>query len=123
MKIFSVCLFLGLIALNFIDVALRVENLNLEMFTHNLVRFFVGFLFLGIWVWYKQKLKFKVSLYLVLVILVSDDIYDYIRDINNLSFEMLIHDLYILIWGALSGFFFVKYLYRKTLNDQNESKL
>ncbi len=119
MKLFFGCLFGGLVVLYFIDAALRVDNLNFEMFTHNLVRFFVGFLFLGIWVWYEHKLKFKISLYFILAFLVSDDIYDYIRDINNLSFEMMIHDFFVVIWGALVGLFFVKYFHQKNRLDKD----
>ena len=110
MKIFSVCLLLGLVVLYFIDAALSIDNLNMEMFTHNLVRFFAGFIFLGIWVWYKHKLKFKVSLYIIVAFLVSDEIYDYFRNIDNFNFDMLLHDLVIVIWGAISGFFFSKFI-------------
>ncbi|MCK4843259.1 MAG: hypothetical protein KAT04_15465 [Methylococcales bacterium] len=112
MKIFSACLLTGLVILYFIDSALSIENLNMEMFTHNLVRFFAGFVFLGIGGWYKHKLKFKISLYLIVIFLVSDDIFDYIRNIDNLSFDMLLHDLFIVIWGALSGFFFLKSIFK-----------
>ena len=110
MKIFSACLLLGLVVLYFIDSALSIDNLNMEMFTHNLVRFFVGFIFLGIWVWYKHKLKLKVSLYIIVAFLVSDEIYDYFRNIDNLNFDMLLHDLVIVSWGAISGFFFSKFI-------------
>ncbi len=108
MKPLLLCIFPGLILLYFLDAALRVENLNLEMLTHNLVRFFTGFLFLGIWVWYEHKLKFKVSMYFILVFLISDDIFDYFRDIDNLSLEMILHDTFVLIWGAVTGYFFIK---------------
>jgi len=108
-------LIIGLILLYFLDAALRVENLNLEMLTHNLVHFFAGFVFLGIWVWYGHRLKLKVSMYIILVLLISDNIFDYIRDIDNLTFEMLIHNLFLVGWGAISGFFYTKYLlWKKT---------
>jgi len=110
MKIFSACILLGLVVLFFIDTALSIDDLNMEMFTHNLVRFFTGFVFLGIWVWYKHKLKFKVSLYFIMAFLVSDAIYDYVRNIDNLNFDMLLHDFVIVIWGAISGFFFSKFI-------------
>lgn len=108
MRIFSTCLLTGLLILYFIDAALSIDNLSIEMLTHNLVRFFSGFVFLGIWNWYRHRLKLKVSLYLILIFLVSDDIYDYIRNIDTLNFEMLLHDLFIVIWGAVSGYFFIK---------------
>jgi hypothetical protein len=113
MKIFSACLLIGLVILYFIDAAFNIDNLNREMFLHNLVRFFSGFVFLGIWNWYKHKLKIKVALYLILAFIVSDGVFDYVRNIDNLTFEMLFHDSYVVIWGATSGFFFEK-LFKKT---------
>ena len=103
-------LVVGFILLFFVDSAFRVEILNLEMFIHNLVRFFAGFVFLGIWGWYEHRLKFKISMYIILSFVIADDIYDYIRDIDSLRPEILLHDLFIVVWGAISGFFFVKYL-------------
>lgn len=113
MKTFLSSLFIGLILLYFLDISLRVGSLNLEMFIHNLVRFFTGFVFLGIWVWKKHKLKFKIAMYIILVFLISDDIFDYVRGINNLRLEILIHDFYVVVWGAVSGYFFSKYLHWK----------
>lgn len=106
----SITFFTGLIVLYFLDSAFKIENMNLEMFTHNLVRFFAGFVFLGIWVWYEHKLKFKIALYLILFFLISDDIFDYIRDVDSMSLEVFIHDFVVVLWGALSGFFFVKHI-------------
>jgi hypothetical protein len=113
MKKLLVTLIIGLVLLYFLDTAFHIKNLNLEMLTHNLVRFFSGFVFLGIWVWYKHQMKLKISLYIILGFLISDVIFDFIREINNLSFEMLIHDLFIVVWGAISGFFFIKHLHSK----------
>ena len=73
-----------------------------------------GFVFLGIWVWYKHRLKLKVALYFVLALLVSDEIMDYLRDINNLRLETIIHDSFIVLWGALIGFFYMRGLKRKS---------
>lgn len=117
MKKLSSTLVFGVILLYFIDIALRIEPLDIEMLTHNLVRFFSGFVFLGILVWHNQKLKFKFAMYCILIFLISDDIYDYLRTINNLRLEMLLHDLYLVVWGAISGFFFMRYLYKKIPTD------
>jgi hypothetical protein len=110
MNKFISSLLVGLILLYFVDIALRVHNLNLEMLTHNLVRFFAGFVILGIWVWDEHKIGLKVSLYIILAFLISDDIFDYIRGVDNISVPMFLHDLYIVFWGAISGLFFVKCL-------------
>jgi len=110
MKTFYACLVIGLVILNFIDAALEIDNLNREMLFHNLLRFSSGFVFLGIWNWYTHKLKIKAALYLIFAFMVSDGIFDYVRNIDNLTFEILFHDSYVVIWGALSGFFFEKWL-------------
>ncbi len=114
MRIFSTCLLLGLVILYFLGAAFKIDNLNMEMFLHNLGRFFSGFVFLGIWNWYKHRLKIKVALYLILAFIVSDYIFDYMRNLDNLTFEMLFQDSYIVIWGAISGFFFEK-LFKKNI--------
>ncbi|MDF1583306.1 MAG: hypothetical protein P1P78_08355 [Methyloprofundus sp.] len=110
MKLFYAVIGIGLMVFYFIDAAFHIDTLSLEMLTHKLVRFFVGFTILGIWGWYEQKISIKIALYIILALLVSDDIFDYIRHIDNLSFEMIIHDLLILAWGAVAGFFFMRRL-------------
>ena len=113
-------LIIGMIFLYFLDAAFQIDNLNMEMFTHNAVRFVTGFVFLGIWVWSKHKLRFKVAMYFILALLVSDDIVDYIRDINNLNLEMFIHDTFVLLWGAVIGFFHMRNLKRKNASPPTE---
>lgn len=108
MKVFYAVLGVGLILLYFLDAAFHIDSLTLEMLTHNLVRFFAGFGILGIWAWHQHKLEVKMSLYIILAFLISDDIFDYFRHIDNLNFEMLIHDVVVLFWGALAGFFFMR---------------
>lgn len=108
MKKFISSLLVGLILLYLVDIALRVNSLNLEMLIHNLVRFFAGFVILGIWIWDEHKIRLKISLYIILAFLISDDIFDYFRGIDNISVPMFLHDLYIVLWGAISGMFFVK---------------
>ncbi len=110
MKSFYAALFIGFIIFYFLDSAFHIDSFSLEMITHNLVRFFAGFGILGIWGWYEQRIEIKIALYILLVFLVSDDIFDYIRQVNSLSFEMIIHDLLMLIWGAIAGFLFMRRL-------------
>lgn len=110
MKSFYAVLFIGLIVFYLVDTAFHIDSSNLEMITHNLVRFFAGFAILGLWAWYEQRIKIRIALYILLVFLVSDDIFDYYRHINNFSFEMIIHDVLMLGWGALAGFFFMRRL-------------
>ncbi len=110
MKKILLCLFVGLILFYFLDIAFHVKNFNVEMFVHNLLRFFVGFILIGIWVWHKQKLKFMTAVYIILALLLADSISDYMRDLNNLRFEMMIHDALVIAWGAITGYLFVRHL-------------
>lgn len=113
MKTILPVVIIGLIVLYFLDAAFQIDNLNLEMLVHNTVRFVSGFVILGIWVWYKHRLKLKVALYFLLALLISDDIMDYVRDINSLGLEMVIHDSVMVIWGAIIGFLYMRRLKRK----------
>lgn len=113
MKLLTAVFILGLIIQYFMDTALRLENINLEMFIHNLIRFFTGFIILGIWVSYKHKLKLKIALYLVVALLLADHIADYMRSVDNLKLEMLIHESYLILWGALMGFLSMRCFNRK----------
>ncbi len=108
MKLFYVVIGIGLIIFYFIDVAFHIDTFSLEMLAHKLAHFLVGFGVLGIWRWYEHKISIKIALYIILAFLVSDDIFDYIRDINNFSLEMIIHDLLMISWGAVAGFFFMR---------------
>ncbi len=110
MKLFYAVLGMGVIVFYFVDSAFHIDTFSLEMLTHKLVRFFIGFAILSIWGWYEEKISIKIALYIILAFLVSDDIFDYIRDIDSLSFEMIIHDLLMLAWGAVAGFFFMRRL-------------
>ena len=109
----------GMILLYFIDAALKVELLNLEMLAHSLIRFITGFLILGIWCLYAQKIKFKYSIYIILILLLADDIYDYYRAVDSLTPEIVLHSLYMLFWGACMGYIVMKY-FRKEQQKENQ---
>lgn len=113
----SAVIIVGLIALYFMAAAFHINYFETEMFVHSTVRFVAGFVFLGIWVWYKHRLKLKAALYCILFLLVLDDIFDYIREINNLRFEMVIHDSFLVLWGAVIGFLYMRSL-RKLLDQR-----
>jgi len=114
MKILLTVLVIGLFLLYIFDVAFDdVDNLNQEMITHNLVIFFASFIFLGVLVWYKRKLKLKISIYIILAFIIADDIFDYMRGIDDLFLQIIIQDFFIIIWGAISGYFFITYLHQK----------
>jgi len=116
MKKLHATLIFGLILLFFIDTAFKIDGLTQEMLINNSVRFFWGFLLLLVWGSSQQKRKYKVLFYVFIFFILSDAIFDYVQDILDL--EMMLHDLFIFIWGAISGYFFVNYLhYKKAIDD------
>ncbi len=113
MKVLLPIVIIGSIVLYVMGVAFHIDNLDKEMIIHNTVRFAAGFVILGIWVWYKRRLKLKAALYFVVALLIADEIMDYLRNINNLRFEMVIHDSFVVLWGAIIGFFFMRWLKKR----------
>ncbi|HEY8098079.1 MAG TPA: hypothetical protein VIE65_18620 [Methylobacter sp.] len=110
MKLVSIVIIVGLILLYFIDVAFKLNPFNVEMLIHSGLRFLTGFLILGIGVFYTGKIKLKFALALVLALALADDIWDYTRNINSFSFEVMLHSIYMLSWGSLTGYVLMKQL-------------
>jgi hypothetical protein len=87
------------------------------MLIHSGIRFFTGFIILGIGYFYEHKIKLKVSLYLVLAIVLADDVLDYYRDVTQFSDKLMLHNIYMLLWGSLVGYLTMKYIKDK-INNQ-----
>lgn len=100
---------LGMTIMYFMGIAFHIDYFTEEMLIHNGLRFAIGFFLLGVWIWYKHKPTFKIGAYIILVICLSDSVLDYFRGIDNLRFEMIIHDAFMLFWSALLGFFFARH--------------
>ena len=100
----------GLILLYFVDAAFKLPLLNAEMLIHSAIRFFTGFILIGIGVFYAHKIRFKSAVYLILALLLADDIMDYVRKVNNFNFEVMLHGVYMLLWGSLTGYVVMKQL-------------
>lgn len=108
MKLVSIVIIAGLILLYFMDVAFKLNPFNAEMLIHSGLRFLTGFLILGIGAFYAHKIRLKFALALVLTLALADDIWDYTRDVNSFSFEVMLHSLYMLAWGSLTGYVLMK---------------
>ena len=108
MKLASLVMIAGLILLYFMDAAFKLQMMNGEMFIHSAIRFFTGFVLIGIGVFYAHKIKLKYAIYVVLVLVLTDDIIDYFRNVNSFSFEVMLHSAYMLLWGALMGYVFMR---------------
>jgi len=108
MKAASIVFVIGLLLLYILDSAFKIYEINVKMLIHNLVRFVAGFVILGIWVLNKKKANLKISLYAILILLLADNLYDYLRNIDTLTFPMMFHDTFVLFWGTAVGFVFYK---------------
>jgi hypothetical protein len=110
MKLIGFILFLGIIILYFLDAAFRLELLTLEMLGHIALRFFTGFLILGVGVFYEQVIPFKSSMFIILALLLGDDIFDYYRNVNSFTPEVILLSIYMLLWGALMGYVTIRHI-------------
>lgn len=108
MKLVGIVIVAGLILLYFIDAAFKLNPFNTEMLIHSGLRFLTGFIILGIGVFYTGKIRLKYALFLVLALALADDIWDYTRDVNSFSFEVMLHSIYMLLWGSLAGYVLMK---------------
>jgi hypothetical protein len=98
----------GLMVLYFMDIAFRIEMMHWEMLIHSTIRFFIGFILLGIGVFYAHTLRFKSAVILVLALVLADDFIDYTRNVDSFSFEVMIHSVFMLLWGSLVGYLFMR---------------
>ena len=108
MKLVSLAMVAGLILLYFMDAAFKLQIMNWEMLIHSAIRFFTGFILIGIGVFYAHKIKLKSAVYLVLALVLADDIIDYFRKVNSFNFEIMLHSIYMLLWGSLMGYLFMR---------------
>lgn len=117
MKSLGIVLIVGFILLYFVDAALKIDLFNWEMFFHSGIRFFTGFIIIGIGFLYEHKLKFKLALYLVLGLILADDILDYFRNATQFSVELILYGIYMLIWGSVTGYFFIRIIKHRQDNN------
>ncbi len=110
MKSISIVMIAGLILLYFMDAAFKIQIMNSEMLIHSALRFFTGFILIGIGVFYAHKIKLKSAVYLIFALVLGDDIMDYFRKVEDFRFEITIHGIYMLLWGSLTGYVFMRQL-------------
>ncbi len=87
----------------FINHAFKVDSFADETLINNVYHFVAGFIFLAGAIRLNLKHKFKFFILLVIMILLLDEIFDYMRYVKDFSFLSLFYNLYLLLWGALSG--------------------
>ncbi len=105
MKILSFTFILGVFFLYFMNMAiLNTAILNTEWSIHAGTRFLLGFFVMGVSCFYAKSLSFKNAMKLILVIVILDYFYDYYIEAYRLNFEIILHGIYMLVWGALMGY-------------------
>ncbi|AEG01453.1 hypothetical protein [Methylomonas methanica] len=105
MKALTFTFIVGAVFLYFINIAiLKTPILDLEWSIHAATRFLVGFFVLGISYFYAKALSFKNAIKLTFVIIILDYLYDYFIGTYRLNFEIIMHGIYMLVWGALLGY-------------------
>lgn len=109
MKLFWSVLLTGFLLFFLLINLFKINVFTLEMLTHNLYHFFIGFVIL-VYFFFHMTLKImKILLVLVLGLLILDEIFDYARGVGNISFEILIMNFYLVLWGGLSGFTYARF--------------
>ena len=117
MKLVNIAIIVGLILFYFVNAALKIDIFNWEMLIHSGIRFFTGFIILGIGYFYEHKIKLKISVYLVLALVLADDVLDYYRDVSRFSVELILYGVYMLAWGSLVGYLFIKHI-KSTIDNR-----
>lgn len=108
---------LGLILLYFVDAALKIQLFSWEMLAHSAIRFFTGFILIGIGVLYAHKIKLMNAALLIIALVLADDVVDYYRKIDSFSFEDTLHGVYMLLWGSAMGYVLMKYVQDKITKE------
>lgn len=108
MNLISLVIFVGLILLYFLDAAFKLPMLDTELLIHSAIRFFTGFFLMGIGVFYAHTLRFQSAVYIALALVLTDDILDYVRQVDSFKFEVMLHSIYVLLWGSLTGYVVIR---------------
>lgn len=118
MKMLVFSFITGLILLYFLNIALlKSPILNLEWSIHAGIRFLLGFIILGVVFFYGRAVQFKSAVYLTVGIVAVDYIYDYYVEAYRLNFEIILHGIFMIIWGAILGYLTAKYLKERLISD------
>ncbi|OAI20695.1 hypothetical protein A1359_20585 [Methylomonas lenta] len=114
MKMLSFTFILGAIFLYFMNIAILKSAIpNMEWTIHAGTRFLVGFFVMGVSYFYVKALSLKQALKLTLIIVILDYFYDYYVESYRLNFEIILHGIYMLVWGALMGYLTGRYMKNK----------
>jgi hypothetical protein len=117
MKMLVFSFIVGIVLLYFLNIALlKAPILNLDWSIHAGIRFLIGFIVLGVSSFYMQAIKFKRAVYITVCIVTIDYLYDYYTQAYKLNFEIILHGIFMMIWGAILGYLTAKYIKERVHN-------
>jgi hypothetical protein len=115
MKMLVFSIIVGFVLLYFLNIAIfKAPVLNLIWSIHAGVRFLAGFLIIGVSFFYAKALTFKTALYITASIIAVDYVYDYYMQDYRFNFELIIHGIFMITWGAILGYLTAKYKNKST---------
>ena len=113
MKMLVFSIIVGLVLLYLLNIAVfKAPVLNLIWSIHAGLRFLAGFLILGISYFYAKALTFKTALYITVCMIAADYIYDFYMQDYRFKFEIMLHGIFMITWGAILGYLTAKYTNR-----------
>ena len=111
MKLLIFFILIGTVMLYFINIAiLKTPILDYDWSIHASLRFFVGFFILGISCFYTNAVNFKKAIYITAGIVIADYIYDYYVQAYRLKLEIILHGIFMIVWGAVLGYLTARYI-------------
>lgn len=118
MKMLIFSFIVGVFLLYFLNIAiLKTPVLDLQWSIHAGLRFLIGFIILGVSCFYAQAIRFKTALYMTACIVVMDYIYDYYALAYRLNLEIILHGIFMMVWGAILGYLTAKYLKERSMRS------
>lgn len=109
MKMLIFASIVGVVLLYFMNIALlKTPLLDLHWSIHAGIRFLIGFILLGVSFFYAHALKFKTAVYITACIVATDYIYDYYAHPYKFNLEIILHGIFMMIWGAILGYLTAK---------------
>ncbi|TRW92896.1 hypothetical protein [Candidatus Methylobacter oryzae] len=108
----------GTVLLYFLNIALlKTPLLDLHWSIHAGLRFLIGFIVLGVSYFHAHAVKFKSAVYITACIVTIDYFYDYYAQGHRLNLEIILHGVFMMIWGAILGYLTAKYLRERLMRD------
>lgn len=118
MKMLVFSFIVGFVLLYFLNIALlKSPILDLEWSIHAGIRFFLGFIILGVICLYVDAVTFKNAIYIIACVVTADYIYDYYTQAYRFKLEIILHGIFMIIWGAILGYLTAKYIKLKSMRS------